>query len=124
MVWGGKIIAAIAFKIARRCQNLCTEVSFPIYDSEELTGLLTKADQSIYLSGKAMKACYGTTKYCNAFLKGLQCNNADCLYLHDVGKCYCPVVKSLLGLHCCTINCIDNLCWKALKIACVLVPFS
>ena len=33
-----------------------------------------------------MKACYGTTKYCNAFLKGLVCNNADCLYLHDVGE--------------------------------------
>ncbi|BDA40710.1 probable CCR4-NOT transcription complex subunit 4 at N-terminal half [Coccomyxa sp. Obi] len=34
--------------------------------------------------GKVMKACYGTTKYCNAFLKGLVCNNSDCLYLHDV----------------------------------------
>ncbi len=33
-----------------------------------------------------MKACYGTTKYCNAFLKGLVCNNSDCLYLHDVGE--------------------------------------
>ena len=33
-----------------------------------------------------MKACYGTTKYCNAFLKGLPCNNVECLYLHDVGK--------------------------------------
>lgn len=32
-----------------------------------------------------MKACYGTTKYCNAFLKGLPCNNVECLYLHDVG---------------------------------------
>lgn len=33
-----------------------------------------------------MKACYGTTKYCNAFLKGLPCNNVECLYLHDVGE--------------------------------------
>ena len=37
-------------------------------------------------AGKLVKACYGTTKYCNAFLKGLPCNNADCLYLHDVGE--------------------------------------
>ena len=36
-------------------------------------------------AGKAMKACFGTTKYCNAFLKGLVCNNAECLYLHEVG---------------------------------------
>ena len=37
-------------------------------------------------AGKLVKACYGTTKYCNAFLKGLPCNNAECLYLHDVGE--------------------------------------
>lgn len=37
-----------------------------------------------YWEGKLVKACYGTTKYCNAFLKGLPCNNAECLYLHDV----------------------------------------
>ena len=33
-----------------------------------------------------MKACYGTTKYCNAFLKGIPCNNTDCLYLHAEGE--------------------------------------
>ena len=33
-----------------------------------------------------MKACYGTTKYCNAFLKGIPCNNSDCLYLHAEGE--------------------------------------
>ncbi|KAL6767150.1 hypothetical protein ACKKBG_A38790 [Auxenochlorella protothecoides x Auxenochlorella symbiontica] len=36
------------------------------------------------LRGKPIKACFGTTKYCNAFLKGLGCNNPDCLYLHAV----------------------------------------
>ncbi|KAI8465613.1 MAG: RING/Ubox like zinc-binding domain-containing protein [Monoraphidium minutum] len=35
--------------------------------------------------GKVIKACFGTTKYCNAFLKGVACNNADCLYLHEIG---------------------------------------
>lgn len=34
--------------------------------------------------GKPVKACFGTTKYCNAFLKGLVCNNPDCLYLHEL----------------------------------------
>lgn len=38
------------------------------------------------LRGKPIKACFGTTKYCNAFLKGLGCNNPDCLYLHAVGE--------------------------------------
>ena len=36
-------------------------------------------------AGKQVKACYGTTKYCNAFLKGMPCNNTDCLYLHAEG---------------------------------------
>ncbi len=36
-------------------------------------------------NGKPIKACFGTTKYCNAFLKGLACNNPDCLYLHELG---------------------------------------
>jgi hypothetical protein len=34
--------------------------------------------------GKPVKACFGTTKYCNAFLKGVPCNNPDCLYLHEL----------------------------------------
>jgi len=33
-----------------------------------------------------VRACFGTTKYCNAFLKGVPCNNMDCLYLHAVGE--------------------------------------
>jgi CCR4-NOT transcription complex subunit 4 len=36
--------------------------------------------------GKTIKACFGTTKYCNAFLKGVPCNNSDCLYLHDIAE--------------------------------------
>ena len=37
-------------------------------------------------AGKQIKACYGTTKYCNAYLKGIPCNNTDCLYLHAEGE--------------------------------------
>ncbi|CEF99743.1 RNA recognition motif domain, eukaryote [Ostreococcus tauri] len=38
------------------------------------------------LDGRILRACFGTTKYCNAFLKYQPCNNPDCLYLHDIGK--------------------------------------
>lgn len=37
------------------------------------------------VAGKQVKACFGTTKYCNAFLKGIVCNNPECLYLHEIG---------------------------------------
>lgn len=34
--------------------------------------------------GRYIRACFGTTKYCQAFLKGAQCNNPDCLYMHHI----------------------------------------
>lgn len=37
-----------------------------------------------YWEGRQIRAAFGTTKYCNAFLKNVPCNNPDCLYLHDV----------------------------------------
>jgi CCR4-NOT transcription complex subunit 4 len=46
-----------------------------------------KALDGAVWKGKPVRACFGTTKYCNAFLKGLPCNNPDCLYLHDIGEC-------------------------------------
>ncbi len=29
-----------------------------------------------------LRASFGTTKYCTYYLKGLECPNKDCLYLH------------------------------------------
>ncbi|KAE9593225.1 putative transcription factor C2H2 family [Lupinus albus] len=37
------------------------------------------------LEGKPLRACFGTTKYCHAWLRNVPCNNPDCLYLHEVG---------------------------------------
>lgn len=45
----------------------------------------TYALTPLWGTGRHVRVCYGTTKYCNAFLKGLPCNNQDCLYLHDIG---------------------------------------
>ncbi|KAG6489176.1 hypothetical protein ZIOFF_050436 [Zingiber officinale] len=33
-----------------------------------------------------LRACFGTTKYCCAWLSNLTCSNPDCLYLHDIGN--------------------------------------
>ncbi|CBJ26348.1 conserved unknown protein [Ectocarpus siliculosus] len=37
------------------------------------------------LMGRTIRASFGTTKYCNSFLRNLPCNNPDCLYLHELG---------------------------------------
>ena len=37
-------------------------------------------------TGRPLRACHGTTKYCNAFLRNLPCGNPECLYLHVIGE--------------------------------------
>lgn len=34
---------------------------------------------------RILRAQYGTTKYCSAFLRGEQCNNRNCSFLHETG---------------------------------------
>ncbi|XP_022731480.1 uncharacterized protein LOC111285993 isoform X2 [Durio zibethinus] len=38
------------------------------------------------LEGRPLKACFGTTKYCHAWLRNVPCSNPDCLYLHEIGS--------------------------------------
>lgn len=32
-----------------------------------------------------LRASFGTTKYCNNFIRGVSCNNPECVYLHELG---------------------------------------
>lgn len=38
------------------------------------------------IDGNHLKASFGTTKYCSAFLRGQKCTNPDCMYLHRSGE--------------------------------------
>ena len=65
------------------------ESDFPTYSSyitysneiEASLALLSLNNSSIF--NHKLNACYGTNKYCNSFLKGVECNNKDCFYLHE-----------------------------------------
>ena len=37
------------------------------------------------LEGRVLRASFGTTKYCNFFLRGVACSNPECMYLHSIG---------------------------------------
>lgn len=37
------------------------------------------------LDGRNIRASYGTSKYCSAFIKNVRCNNPECTYLHELG---------------------------------------
>jgi hypothetical protein len=39
-----------------------------------------------YLEDRMLRASFGTTKYCNYYLRGTDCTNPDCLYLHQIGE--------------------------------------
>jgi len=45
-----------------------------------------QAIDQYWLENRALRASFGTTKYCTFFLRNLPCNNPDCMYLHEVGK--------------------------------------
>ena len=37
---------------------------------------------NIKIDNHVIRASFGTTKYCSYYLKGIECNNKDCLFLH------------------------------------------
>ena len=39
-----------------------------------------------WIDNHVLRASFGTTKYCNNFIRGLACNNPDCVYLHEMGN--------------------------------------
>ena len=60
-----------------------TYSSYITYSSEiEASLALLALNNSNHFNHK-LNACYGTNKYCNSFLKGIDCTNKDCYYLHE-----------------------------------------
>ncbi|XP_022146247.1 uncharacterized protein LOC111015505 isoform X2 [Momordica charantia] len=56
------------------------------YSKEEEAVRCIQNVHQFVLEGKPLRACFGTTKYCHAWLRNVPCTNPDCLYLHEVGS--------------------------------------
>jgi hypothetical protein len=54
------------------------------HDKDDAWSCIQDIDNCV-VAGKLVKACFGTTKYCHAYLKGLPCSNLDCQYCHELG---------------------------------------
>lgn len=52
--------------------------------AEEAGRAIAYVDGSVF-DGRVLRATYGTTKYCSYFLRGINCPNAGCMYLHEEG---------------------------------------
>ncbi|KAL0460655.1 UNVERIFIED_CONTAM: putative general negative regulator of transcription C16 [Sesamum latifolium] len=62
------------------------------YSKEEEAVRCIQLVHGFVLDGKTLRACFGTTKYCHAWLRNVDlpllqpCSNPDCLYLHEIGS--------------------------------------
>ncbi|KAK1562837.1 hypothetical protein Q3G72_017776 [Acer saccharum] len=55
------------------------------YSKEDEAIRCIQSVHSFILEGRPLRACFGTTKYCHAWLRNMPCTIPDCLYLHDFG---------------------------------------
>ncbi|KAK6926855.1 hypothetical protein RJ641_008574 [Dillenia turbinata] len=56
------------------------------YSKEEEAIRCIQSVHGYTLDGRSLRACFGTTKYCHAWLRNVPCSNPDCLYLHEIGS--------------------------------------
>ena len=81
----GNIIKIVVNKNKAYNQNSPHGPSYSAYvtfskPSEASIAILSLDDTMI--DNHLIRASFGTTKYCSYFLKGIECNNKDCLFLH------------------------------------------
>lgn len=56
------------------------------YANEEDAAVCIKACNKFVLNGNELTLTFGTTKYCNYFLRGNTCPKPECLYLHEFAQ--------------------------------------
>ncbi|XP_010922497.1 uncharacterized protein [Elaeis guineensis] len=79
-------ISRLTGAAAQQASNNNTFSVYITYAREEEAIRCIQAVHNFVLEGKSLRACFGTTKYCHAWLRNMACNNPDCLYLHDIGS--------------------------------------
>jgi CCR4-NOT transcription complex subunit 4 len=58
-----------------------------------------QALEGYWLEGHQVRASFGTTKYCNNFIRGVPCNNPECVYLHELGEDEDRFTKEEIQVH-------------------------
>jgi CCR4-NOT transcription complex subunit 4 len=60
--------------------------SYVTFAQKEDTLACILALDGMFLENRNIRASYGTSKYCSAFIKNVRCNNPECTYLHEMGS--------------------------------------
>ncbi|XP_042753940.1 uncharacterized protein LOC111882575 isoform X2 [Lactuca sativa] len=73
-----------AGSIQHFANNTCSV--YITYSKEDEAVRSIQSVHGFVLEGRPLRACFGTTKYCHAWLRNMPCTNPDCLYLHEFGS--------------------------------------
>ena len=67
-------------------RNNATASAYVTFTRADSAADCINALDGFHLDNRLIRASFGTTKYCNFFLRNLSCGNPDCLYLHSLGQ--------------------------------------
>eukprot|EP00599_Poterioochromonas_sp_BG-1_P007330 CAMPEP_0173151742 /NCGR_PEP_ID=MMETSP1105-20130129/11785_1 /TAXON_ID=2985 /ORGANISM="Ochromonas sp., Strain BG-1" /LENGTH=388 /DNA_ID=CAMNT_0014067223 /DNA_START=308 /DNA_END=1474 /DNA_ORIENTATION=+ len=79
----GKITKVVAHK--NQGGTHPTASAYVTFGYKEDAKAAIQALDGYWLEGHPLRASFGTTKYCNNFIKSIPCNNPECVYLHELG---------------------------------------
>ncbi|XP_073110679.1 uncharacterized protein [Elaeis guineensis] len=80
-----KIVIARDVGTNRLFPSFNTSVVYVTFSKEQEAFRCIEVVNGFILYGRTLKACFGTTRYCHAWLKNMPCRNPNCFYLHDAG---------------------------------------
>ncbi|KAL1649566.1 transcriptional repressor general negative regulator of transcription subunit 4 [Diplodia intermedia] len=78
-----KIVVSKAKDTSHPQQSVGVYVTFA--KKEDAAACIAAVDGSLN-GDRVLRAQYGTTKYCSAYLRNEQCNNRNCMFLHEPGE--------------------------------------
>ena len=81
----GKILKIVINQsgYTQKYQNDTTYSAYVTYTTKEEASLALLCIDNCVVDNHIIRCSFGTTKYCNFFLKGVECINKECLYLHE-----------------------------------------
>jgi CCR4-NOT transcription complex subunit 4 len=79
----GKIIKVVVHKNPNLSHS--TVSAYVTFAHKEDATAAIQALDGFWIEGHPLRASFGTTKYCNNFIRNVPCQNPDCVYLHELG---------------------------------------
>ena len=80
----GKILKIVVSKAKPGADNKSIGVYVTFARKQDAATCIAAVDGS-QNGDRVLRAQYGTTKYCSAYLRNEQCNNRECMFLHETG---------------------------------------